>query len=382
MAARKGGFFFVIMKEENPNAFKNFINPNVVKKLSRLFRQHHKAFNSKRFEKCSQDFSSLELKQRVQRVRDALRVELPENFSMASEAIRLVLLERELKSFELWPLSEYISTFGVDHFDESFELMYMLTQDFTAEFAIRPFLMRDHNRCLKILSKWAKDENVHVRRLVSEGSRPILPWGGKIRIFLDRPELTLPLLEALKYDDELYVRKSVANHLNDISKHHPKLVVDLLRHWKSQAPKNEAKKIEWITRHALRVLIKKGFPQALKLMGVNDKFSGRITAFKIKGKKLKIGETLEFEISLESHAKKSQRIIIDYLIYFIKADGSLKPKVFKFKTLELEPGESVSLQKKHALKRITTMTFYPGTHQLGLQVNGEILIQQEWTFRS
>jgi len=348
--------------------------------MGKIFFEIYPAFNIKRFQKNTSDTGKLELKERVKLLTHGLKCELPENYSEAIPIIQKVLAKKTLSGFELWPVSEYIGQFGTKHFKESFEAMYLLTQQFTSEFAIRPFLLKDHAQVLKILKKYTKDKNVHVRRWVSEGSRPILPWDGKLAAFILNPELTLDLLEALKYDDELYVRKSVANHLNDITKNHPEVVIRLLSRWSKEAPENQKNKIEWITRHALRVLIKKGHPGALGLMGVGKKVEIKFHRLKLNAKKFNLGNTLEFEIVLSSRAKKKQKIIVDYLIHFQKANGKTTPKVFKFKTLELDPGEKLILTKKHKLKKISTMTFYKGLHGISIQINGKIYALASWMF--
>ncbi len=365
---------------ENENAFKNMINPVVVKKTSSVFKAVHPAFDEKNFQKISAKLKDLELKARVLAITEGLRIGLPENFSASAKILEKVLAEKKLTGFELWPISEYISQFGTNHFDESLELMYQLTQQFTSEFAIRPFLLKDPNRILKKFEAWLTDDNVHVRRWISEGTRPLLPWGAKIPSFVTTPA-TIHLLDALRYDEELYVRKSIANHLNDISKHHPELVVETLKGWVKAAPKNHREKIDWIKKQALRTLIKKGHPKALSLMGVADKTEVKISQLKLNKEKFKLGETLEFNFVLESTGSTAQKIIVDYGIGFLKSNGSISTKMFKLKTVELAPKEKLVIKKSHSLKAITTTTFYSGEHELALQVNGKILKKTAWQFK-
>jgi 3-methyladenine DNA glycosylase AlkC len=361
------------------SAFKNWINPKVVKKIGKTFKQVHPAFNTSRFNKISSKLSDLELKQRVLAITEGLRIELPGSYPTDKIIMEKVLAQKKLTGFELWPISEYISQYGTEHFEESLELMYILTQQFTSEFAVRAFLQKDPQRILKKLKTWVKDENVHVRRWISEGTRPLLPWGGKIHSFIKKPE-TLHLLEDLKYDAELYVRKSVANHLNDISKNHPELVVSTLGEWVKKTPKIHLEKIQWIKKHALRTLIKKGHKNALALMGVNQKHEVVIKSLRLNKSIYQLGDVLEFDFVLESNSIKPQRLIVDYLIGFVKSNGTTSFKVFKLKTIEIEGGKKVKIEKRHGLKKITTMTFYPGKHQLSIQVNGQILKTTSWTF--
>ncbi len=366
------------MKEENPNAFKNMINDSVVKNLASAISKSYPQFDSKNFCKLSKELGPLELKARVLLITKNLKAYLPDDYPTALSILMTAMEKGSLSGFSLWPFSEYISQFGLDHFDDSMKAMYKLTQNFTSEWAIRPYLLKNPAKVLKYFKKWATDKNVHVRRWVSEGSRPLLPWGQKIPFFIMDPTHTLLLLDKLKFDDEIYVRKSVANHLNDISKNHPQVVIEILRLWQNDASADDAVKLKWITRHALRTLIKKGHPGALKLMGVEGKAAVKISELKLSRKKYKINESLEFEFQLKSTSKKSQKLIIDYAIDFMKANGKNGKKVFKLKTVDLGAGEEIEISKKHSLKPITTMKYYAGEHHLTIQVNGHILKEINW----
>jgi 3-methyladenine DNA glycosylase AlkC len=365
---------------ENENAFKNLINESVAKQIATAISKTHPKFNSKNFMKLVPELKALELKDRVKLITKHLHTNLPSDYLQSLKIIVEAMKQSTLSGFSLWPFSEYISQHGLDHFDESMKAMYVLTEKFTAEFAVRPFLLKDHKKVLKYFEKWATDKNVHIRRWVSEGSRPLLPWGQKIPLFVMDPTHTLLLLDKLRLDEELYVRKSVANHLNDISKNHPQVVIEVLRMWQKAASEADLIKINWITRHALRTLIKKGHPGALKLMGVDGKASVKISDISLNKKKFKLNDSLEFSFHLQSTGKTSQKIIVDYAIDFMKANGKKGKKVFKLKTLSLNPKEEVTIKKKHSLKPITTMKFYPGVHHLYLQVNGHIVSEISFNF--
>ena len=364
---------------ENENAFKNFINAGVVKKMGEAFHKAQPKFDTKAFNKLSDKLAPLELKARVLLLTAEIRRQLPDDFKKAAPIVKKVLNSGKLSGFQLWPVSEYISQFGVDDLDVSMDLMYIMTQSFTSEFAIRPFLLKHPEKTLKILESWIADENVHIRRWVSEGTRPILPWGGKIPAFIKKPA-TLHLLENLKYDEELYVRKSVSNHLNDISKNHPELLVKILKDWNKDAPEKHKAKIKWITKQALRTMIKKGHPGALGLMGVKHGAEVEVSKLKLNQKDYKLGDVLSFEFTLESKSKKSQDVIVDYLIGFIKSNGTRAHKVFKLKHITLKAGDKLVLKKNHSLKKITTMTFYQGEHEVQIQVNGKIMKKASWVF--
>ena len=356
------------------------INETVVKKIATCVSQIDPTFDSKKFLKLMKELPSLELKARVLLITKHLKLNLTHDYPESLEILLEAMEKGDLKGFELWPFSEFISQFGLEHFDESMKAMYKLTQRFTSEFAVRPFFIRDHKKVIGYFKKWSQDKNVHVRRWVSEGSRPLLPWGQKLPLFVMDPTHTLILLDKLKFDEELYVRKSVANHLNDISKNHPQVVIEVLRMWQQDAGEKHLDKINWITRHALRTLIKKGHPGALKLMGVQGKASVKISEVTLNKKKFKINDVLEMSFHISSTGKTTQKIIIDYGIDFVKANGKKGKKVFKLKTLSLKPGEETVITKRHSLKPITTMKYYTGTHHVYIQVNGQILKEVDWLF--
>lgn len=361
---------------ENENAFKNLINENVVRKMGRAIKKYDASFPDKKFEKLIPELSSKELKDRVKLIAHNLAVHFKNDYCTNIEIIKKVIQKENLSGFELWPFSEYISHYGLDNFDESLDAMYVLTQKFTAEFAVRPFIIKDHAKVLNFFQKNIKDNNFHIRRWISEGSRPLLPWGQKILLFIDRPELTMGLLEQLKYDEEMYVRKSVANHLNDISKNHPQLVIQCLNSWIKEAPLEQKSKINWIKRHALRTLIKKGHEGALKLMGVNGKPKVKVYNFKLDKKLYRLNDKLTYSFELYSQSRLKQVLIVDYGIDFVKANGKHGRKIFKLKTFELAAGETILLKKTHSLKPITTMKYYPGKHHLTLQINGVVIHEE------
>jgi 3-methyladenine DNA glycosylase AlkC len=365
---------------ENKNAFKHWINHETVNTIANAIQEEYPPFNSKEFSKIAPALKSLELKARVLEITKELKKHLPEDYSKTSNILIKVIQKSNLKGFNLWPFSEYISQFGTTHVETSLKAMEVLTEKFTSEFAIRPFLLQHNKQVLEFLDSRTEHDNVHIRRWVSEGTRPYLPWGQKVPLIADQPELTLNLLNKLKHDEELYVRKSVANHLNDHSKKHPNLVVQTLQRWEKEAPEKHQSKIEWIKRHALRTLIKKGHPNALKLMGVNHKVQIKLGKIKLLKKNFKINDKLGFEFDIESQSNKAQKVIMDYGIGFVKSNGKTATKIFKLKTFMLQPKEKITVRKAHSLKKITTMKYYPGKHQIKIQINGNILSHASWNF--
>jgi 3-methyladenine DNA glycosylase AlkC len=362
-------------------AFKNWINKDVVNTMAQQISFAYPNFDQKKFSAVSAKLMPLELKARVQIITQHLRDGLPQDYLQAITIIQKVIHSNTLKGFELWPFSEYIAQYGLEHFDESLNIMYDLTQRFTAEFCVRPFFIKNHKYVLKHFHSLTKDKNAHIRRWLSEGSRPLLPWGSRIDAFKKDPMLTLPLLEKLKYDHELYVRKSVANHLNDISKHHPEVVISTLTTWLKACPKKHLDNLEWIKRHALRTLIKKGHPKALQLMGVRGKAAVSVGTIGLNQKSFGLGDVVDFSFTLNSTSNKSQKLVVDYLIYFTKKNGSTSPKVFKLKTFDLVPNAKIRIAKKHSLKKITTMVYYPGTYKLAIQINGLVVKTSSFEFK-
>ena len=219
---------------------------------------------------------------------------------------------------------------------------------------------------MNLLMEWTKDESVHVRRLVSEGTRPRLPWAFQLKSFIVDPSEIFPLLTALKDDKELYVRRSVANNLNDISKDHPLRVIELLKQWKDGTTH-----MKWIIKHALRTLIKKGDRGALALLDYFpiDDLSVKLTLLRHQ---IYLGESLEFEVSIDSLSKEDQPLLIDFIVWYQKFNGSLTSKVFKLKQLTLHSQEHIFCKKNHTFSDLTTRKHYQGKHQIALQINGKV----------
>ena len=223
-----------------------------------------------------------------------------------------------------------------------------------------------------------QNKSVDLRRWASEGSRPRLPWGERIQDFIKDPSPTLLILEELKFDNELYVRKSVSNHLNDITKDHPLRVIQILSQWKKQAGPVHQVKIDWIIHRALRTLIKSGHPEALKLLGVRGDVKIQLSKLKINSREFNLGDRLNFNFKIRSLSMKPQKLIIDYIIHFVKANRRRSAKVFKLKTLLLPESGEISVTKSHHLKEVTTRSHLAGEHLLEIQINGVVAQQVKW----
>ena len=245
-------------------------------------------------------------------------------------------------------------------------VQYELTKRFSAESSIRPFLVKYPEDTYARLREWASDGNVHVRRLVSEGIRPRLPWAPRLRAFQEDPHPVIALLELLKDDPERYVQRSVANNLNDIGKDHADLAVETCRRWLIGASPAR----EWIVRHALRSLVKKGHSGALETLGVGDKPKVSITNAQLVRRRVKIGGGLRFSFEITSTGKKDQALLIDYAVHFMKANGTTRPKVFKLRKISLAPSARIELTAAVSFADMTTRRHYPGRHRIDLLING------------
>ncbi len=366
-------------QETESSAFKNWINADVVKRISGSIQKAYPAFDHSSFKRVSAKLGPFELKARVHLIRDALIEHLPKSFPEVSRILLASLENSDLDGFELWPYSELIAHRGLEHPTIAYRALKKLTPRFTSEFAIRPFLNLYPDETLAFLQSCVDDSSVDVRRWVSEGTRSRLPWGARLPAFVKDPRPTLKIIESLKYDDELYVRKSVANHLNDVAKDNPDQVIKTLSRWKREAKNTaHAEKIEWITRHALRTLIKSGNSDAMKLIGVDGDAQIELGSLELARKHIRMNEKLEFRFEIASKSNQEQKLVIDYVIHHRKSNGSTSPKVFKLKTFALPARGKLSIAKQHSVKPITTRKYYSGMHGLEIQVNGRILARVDW----
>jgi len=356
--------------------FKNNYSPKLVTCIAEHLQKHMTSFDRGSFEKPIQkELKKLELKERAQLITDQLHRVLPGNHKKRRHILRAILHpedieqtsdEHGISGWGIMPLTMLIGQHSIDDFDESLKLLKDMTRRFTSEFGVRYFLLADQKRALKIMHHWINDKNYHVRRLVSEGTRPRLPWAMQLPQLIDDPTPMLPILTALRDDKEDYVRRSVANHLNDIAKDHPELIANLAIEWMQDADKNR----EQLIRHACRTLIKQGHPVALKAFGYSPP-KIKLGTFLIKNKTVKLGSALQFSTELCSTSKKTQSLLIDYLVHFKKANGTSASKVFKWKRLTLHAGETATLNRNHAIRLITTRKYYSGKHALSLRINGQ-----------
>jgi 3-methyladenine DNA glycosylase AlkC len=367
--------------EENENALKHLFDQKLLKRMADELSKVYPAFDRKHFVGLMPKLKPLEMKPRVRFLRDELHRLLPAEYPKALEILLKSAAGKKLSGFDLWPYTEFVQTYGLDHLELSLDALSQLTQLFTAEWAVRPFIKQHEKKTMKFLEKCARDQNEHLRRWASEGSRPRLPWGERLQDFVRDPSPTLPILEILKFDESLYVRKSVSNHLNDIAKDHPELVVKILARWQKEAGEKHAEKIDWIIHRSLRTLIKNGHGGALKLIGVSTKVQIELVDFKVAQNHITLGEKVDFTFGVKSLSSKPQKLVVDYIVHFVKANQSTAPKVFKLKTFELPAKGVLHISKSHPMKKITTREYYPGMHAIEIQVNGVSLAKVDWRLK-
>ncbi|MBT8038496.1 MAG: DNA alkylation repair protein [Verrucomicrobiae bacterium] len=269
--------------------------------------------------------------------------------------------------FAAWPIIDYVAEYGLNHPDIALPLLRYLTPMFSAEFAVRAFLMIHPEATYNQMLLWCLDPDTHVRRLASEGIRPRLPWAQQLTSYITDPTPVIALLENLKDDPSDDVRRSVANNLNDISKDHPEQVIDTCKRW--QADQVSAR--QWIIRHATRTLVKAGHPKVFPLLGFTRRPQLDLAGPELSTQHLRLGETLGISVKVTSTSSENQRVVIDYAVHYIKSNGQSAPKVFKWKNLHLKPRQCVTLVKSQTFKKLTTRKHYPGDHQIKILVNGQ-----------
>jgi 3-methyladenine DNA glycosylase AlkC len=364
--------------------FKNLLNPARVQHAAAHLRRVDPPFDAERFiGLASHGLESLEMKARAMQICDALEATLPDDFNTAATLLETALAPPQtgepvvgsapdmaaegsgLAGWILWPVGEYIARRGQAEPGRALAALHALTQRFTAEFAIRPFIVNHPELAYRTLQRWTADPNPHVRRLASEGSRPRLPWGMQLKAAVSDPSPGLPLLLALQDDSSAYVRRSVANHLNDIARDHPAL----LAAWLAAHLPGASQERQALLRHASRTLIKRGDPRVLQAWGLGRALRGT-AALTLSEANVRVGESIILTLALQSTAARPQTLAIDYALHHVKADGSTRPKVFKGWRVELPAHGRLELVKRHSMRVVTTRRYHAGLHRVEVQING------------
>lgn len=352
----------------------HLFNAETIGQLAQEFCAGIPSFDGPRFEReALSGFAARELMERLEWMADCISQQLSSDFEAMADQLEAAMPAQLDPSLTDDDFGHFIHAVpgilavrhGLEtHRDRALDLLYVATQRFSMEFYIRPFLNRWPDETLARMAIWAQDENYHVRRLVSEGTRPKLPWAKAVTL---TQEQTVPLLSALYADKTRYVTRSVANHLNDITKFDADQVVGLFKTWGASG-KQSAKELDWMTRHGLRTLVKQGHVGALDLLGFRADAPVEIDA-RIHTPVVKMGEAIEFEITISSD--EDCPVLVDYRIDFARAQGKRSEKVFKLKQGNVRQGAPLSLKKAHKLKAgASTFTLYEGAHSVTIQVNG------------
>ncbi|MCB5273546.1 hypothetical protein BJG92_01068 [Arthrobacter sp. SO5] len=351
-------------------AMNELINPAVVGSLGRSLAAVAPGRDWFHLAGAAGRLDGLSLRQRTDLVSEALLADLPQDYSTAAAVFRRALDQPEFTGWMIWPVSETAVTLALASpasvaFGDCLLLLTELTPRLTGEFAIRRLLAADLDRALEAIQGWTSHSDWHVRRLASEGTRPYLPWAIRVPEIAARPAATLPILDALYRDPEEDVRRSVANHLNDLSRHAPDLVVATAAGWLA-APDPTTPRV---VRHGLRTLLKKAHPGALALLGFAPARLA-VTPPRLDRTDVELPGELGFEFEITNNGSAEARLAVDYAVHFAKANGSLAEKVFKLATPVLSPGETRKFSKRHAFRQMTTRVHHAGPHMIELQVNG------------
>ena len=355
---------------------KKFFSPALVRRLAGDIERVHPAFPSPAFIKdATNGLETKELLDRGKHITSALEKHLPPNYpdaidillrSLGVEHASDELLGAGMAPFYYLPHTHYVAAYGLDHFELSMRAQYELTKRFSAEWSIRPFIASDPDRTLATLRQWATDENPHVRRLVSEGTRLRLPWGMRVQWLDANPDRILELLELLKDDPTPVVRRSVANNLNDLGKVHPTLLARTCAMWLDGATAERRALVE----HALRSAVKRGDAGALRLLGYGKKAAVAVENVRITPKRVAIGGSVSIRFVVASTSRSKQELLVDLGVHFVKASGKASRKVFKLKRVVLRAGEKIEFAKSISLAVHTTRKPQPGRHAVDVIVNG------------
>jgi len=325
------------------------------------------AFSSKGFldQVYDHKWPGLELTQRMTHISQALRFTLSADYESSIGILKKVATR--FTGFDAMVFPDFVGQFGLDSWDTSMDALEEFTQSSSGEFAIRQFILKNSKKTMQRMLQWSKHSNHHVRRLSSEGCRPRLPWSVALPEFKKDPNPIFPILENLKSDESEYVRKSVANNLNDITKDNSDLVLKRMQVWNN----SPTKETRWIIQHSLRSLIKQGNPKAMGLLGYGTT-KVDISNLRLESSIVQLGGSLNFSFKLTNRDNKPIALLVDYRVHFMKSNGKTAPKVFKLTQCVLEGSSERNISKTHLIKPITTRKYYPGKHQVEIQVNGQI----------
>lgn len=351
---------------------KDIYSPLFYENFSQILSETVPGFEKEKFINLifDENWNERELKSRMKHTALILHEFMPKDYVSAGELIQKIILNIKEKpftnsSFPFMFFPEYIESYGLDDFETSVKLIEVVTQFISCEFTVRPFIIRYQNEMLTKMTEWSLHENHHVRRLASEGSRPRLPWAMALPELKKNPSPILPLLENLKTDPSEYVRRSVANSLNDISKDNPEIVLEIAKKWKGISKETDA-----IIKHGSRTLLKQGNTEIMSHYGLVNSTQVLVSDFELVNSKINIGDYLEFSFRIENRDENAIPVRLEYGIYYLRQNGSWSKKVFKISERILLSNEILIVSRKQSFKIITTRKFYTGTQKISIIVNG------------
>ncbi|MFN8713715.1 MAG: DNA alkylation repair protein [Bacteroidota bacterium] len=359
---------------------KDLYSPEFYSRFADVAEELLTDFDRKKFVKAiyTADWERKELKERMKHTTQTLHAFMPKEFVKAASIVRKLAIaipkhKNYQPSFAYMFLPDYIEQYGINHIDASIKTMEAVTALASCEFAVRPFLAEYGDEMFAQMLAWSTHKNHHVRRLASEGARPRLPWGMAVPGLKANPHPVLPILENLKTDSSEYVRRSVANNLNDIAKDHPQIVLSIAKKWKGLGADTDA-----IVKHGCRTLLKQGNAEILKHFKLADDPALTISDFKILTPEVKTGEYLDFTFTVSNSSRKAQTIRLEYTLYYLMKNGQFSKKVFKISEKLYAAGNSTHVLKKHSFRVITTRQYYTGLHKLGVILNGKEKVTGEF----
>ncbi|MBE9032390.1 DNA alkylation repair protein [filamentous cyanobacterium LEGE 11480] len=351
-----------------PEPLKNVYTPELIRALATAVKAEYSQFDVAEFERSifNPAWQTEELKQRMRHIAISLQQYLPQDYAQAIALLLPVAAQfggSECGDFEYMFFPDFVALYGLEDFEISMSALEHFTKFSSSEFAVRPFIVRYGDQMMQQMHRWAASDDPHVRRLASEGCRPRLPWAMALPQFKQAPTPVLPILEKLKNDDSLYVRRSVANNLNDIAKDHPQIVVDIAHRWFGQSPE-----VDWLVKHACRSLLKQGEPAVMSLFGFAAP-DHVVCSDLVVQPQVSMGDALTFAFELHTDRLSLGQLRLEYAIDFMKAQGKRSRKVFKIAEADYQTAHK-QFTKRHSFKPISTRTYYPGRHGLHLMING------------
>jgi 3-methyladenine DNA glycosylase AlkC len=351
-------------------ALKENVNGELLRSLAVLLAGAWPDFPTESFlADASDSLGNLELKDRIRHVAAALGRALPADPARVVAILDEALAAPELKGWMAWPCAELLGTLVSGAPDMVIPFMARLTPRASCEFAIRPCIENHPELTFAYLEEWAGHADEHVRRLVSEGTRPRLPWGARLRALQADPSPSLRLLDRLREDPSDYVRRSVANHLGDIAKDHPALALETAARWRAEGGQH----VDEVVRHGLRALVKAGDPEALALIGYDHRITARLVRVAVDPQRLAVGGQATISVTLMVDGDDTVPVVVEYRVHFLGVRGRRKPRAFRMARLMLEPGVPTHLSRRHTFDHVSIRTLHPGDHLIDIQVNGRVL---------